>query len=172
MSSTFPRKHDVQICLFPPPLVTTLFRKSGGSVPVRIIPISLPDGRVIERKVGDIQTFWAFFISIFLLQSTEQTSIDIEFTECLNTSFAKSPTGEKMKAGGVSAQQTTESENLGCNQSKSQEKKKEGDANNNNEENLRKWKTNLDAACQGEKLSPGSGGHLDGWRRLSGGQFN
>ena len=77
-----------------------------------------------------------------------------------------------MKGGGVSAQQTTESENLGCNHSKSQEKKKEGDAKNNNEENLRKWKTNLDAACQGEKLSPGSaGGHLDGWRRLSGGQF-
>ena len=69
--------------------------------------------------------------------------------------------------GGVSAQQTTESENLGsCNQPK-----REGDANNNNEENLRKWKTNLEAACQGEKLSPGSaaGGHLDGWRRLSGG---
>ena len=69
-----------------------------------------------------------------------------------------------MKAGGVSAQKTTESGN----QSKSEEKKREGDANNNNEENLRKWKTNLDAACQGEKLSPGSGGHLDGWRRLSG----
>ena len=74
-----------------------------------------------------------------------------------------------MKAGGVSAQQTKESGNLGCDQSK----KTEGDANNNNEENLRKWKTNLDAACQGEKLSPGSAGeHLDGWRRLSGGQFN
>ena len=76
-----------------------------------------------------------------------------------------------MKAGGVSAQQTTESGNLGSDQSK----KTEGDANNNNEENLRKWKTNLEAACQGEQLSSsGSGGHLDGWRRLSGcggGQF-
>lgn len=141
-----------------------MFRKSGGSVPVRIIPISLPDGRVIERKVGDIDTF----LPLSLPQSTEQTSIDIEFTECLNTSFAKSSTGEKMKAGGVSAQQTKESGNLGCDQSK----KTEGDANNNNEENLRKWKTNLEAACQ---ASSGSGGHLDGWRRLSGcggGQFN
>ena len=62
VSSTFPRKHDVQICFFPPLLATTLFRRSGGgSVPVRIIPISLPDGRVIERKVGDIDTFWALF---------------------------------------------------------------------------------------------------------------
>ena len=122
--------------------------------------------------MGDIQTFWAFFLSIFLLQSTEQTSIDIELTECLKTSFSKSSTGEKMKAGGVSAQQTKESGNLGCDQSK----KTEGDANNNNEENLRKWKKDLDAACQGgEQQSAGSGGHLDGWRRLSGcggGQFN
>ena len=135
----------------------------------------LMEGSLSERWVISTH-FGHFFLHIFLLQSTEQTSIDIEFTECLNTSFAKSPTGEKMKAGGVSAQKTTESENLGCNHSKSQEKKKEGDANNNNnEENLKKWKTNLDAACQGEKLSPGSGGHLDGWRRLSGcggGQFN
>ena len=66
-----------------------------------------------------------------------------------------------MKGGGGGAQQTTESGDLGtCNQPK-----REGDANNNNnEENLRKWKTNLEAACQGEKLSVGSaaGGHLDG----------
>ena len=68
-----------------------------------------------------------------------------------------------MKAGGVNAQQTTESGN----QSKSEERKREGDANNNNEENLRKWKKDLDSACQGgEQLV--SGGHLDGWRRLSG----
>jgi hypothetical protein len=120
-------------------------RKSGGSVPVRIIPISLPDGRVIERK------------------STEQTSIDIEFTECLNTSFAKSSTGEKMKAGGVSAQQTTESGNPGCDQWT----KAGGDANNNNEENARKWKRNLEAACQGEQLSSsGPGG--DAARRSAG----
>ena len=162
MTSKFAFFHHV------PLVATTLFRKSGGSVPVRIIPISLPDGRIIERKVGDINRFWAFFLHIFLIQSTEQSSIDIEFTECLNTSFAtKSHSGEKMKGGGGNTQQTTESENLGsCNQPK-----REGDANNNNnEENLRKWKTNLEAACQGEKLSVGSaGGHLDGWRRLSGG---
>ena len=61
------------------------------------------------------------------------------------------------------AQQTTESGNV-------ESKKREGDANNN-EENLRKWKTNLEAACQS---SSGSGGHLDGWTKLSsciGGQF-
>ena len=69
-----------------------------------------------------------------------------------------------MKAGGVSAQQTTESGNLGCDQWT----KTEGDANNNNEENARKWKRNLEAACQGEQLSSsGPGGHLDGWTRLS-----
>ena len=98
------------------------------------------------------------------MQNTEQTSIDIEFTECLNTSFAKSSMGEKMKGGGASAQQhqKTESGNLSCNHSKSQEKKTEEDANNNNEENLRRWKTKLDAACHGERLSPGSGESLDG----------
>merc|ERR1719489_637051 len=71
-----------------------------------------------------------------------------------------------MKGGGGSAQQmTTESENLGsCNQPK-----REGDANNNNnEENLRKWRTNLDAACQGEKLSVGSAGGDEGSRRSGG----
>ena len=82
-----------------------------------------------------------------------------------------------MKSEGVSAHQrrTTESGNLGCTRSKSQERKTEEDgkksdgekmrkteeeeANIGNEENLRRWKTNLDTACQGEQLL--SGGFLD-----------
>ena len=84
-----------------------------------------------------------------------------------------------MKSEGVSAHQrrTTESGNLGCTRSKSQERKTEEDgkksdgekmrkteeeANIGNEENLRRWKTNLDTACQGEQLL--SGGFLEGWR--------
>ena len=100
------------------------------------------------------------------MQNTEQTSIDIEFTECLNTSFAKSSMGEKMKGGGASAQQhqKTESGNLSCNHSKSQEKKTEEDANNNNEENLRRWKTKLDA---GESLDGCQFRWTDGWMEES-----
>ena len=121
------------------------------------------------RMEGSLSERWEIsshfsFLFLNLMQNTEQTSIDLEFTECLNTSFAKSSMGEKMKGGGASAQQhqKTESGNLSCNHSKSQEKKTEEDANNNNEENLRRWKTKLDAACHGERLSPGSGESLDG----------
>ena len=158
VSSTFPGKHDIQICLFPPCLQQPC---SGSLVEVSRSASSryrcLMEGLLSGRWV--ISTH---FLPFSLLQSTEQTSIDIEFTECLNTSFAKSSTGEKMKAGGVSAQQTTESGNLGCDQWT----KTGGDANNNNEENARKWKRNLEAACQGEQLSSsGPGGHLDGWTR-------
>ena len=85
-----------------------------------------------------------------------------------------------MKSEGVSAHQrrTTDSGNLGCTRSKSQERKTEEDgkksdgekmrkteeeeANIGNEENLRRWKTNLDTACQGKQLL--SGGFLDRWR--------
>ena len=120
--------------------------------------------------MGDIQNILTTFFrtSNPFLQPTERTSIDIDFTDCLNTSFEKSSTGEKMKSEGVSAHQrrTTESGNLGCTRSKSQERKTEEDgkksdgekmrkteeeeANIGNEENLRRWKTNLDTACQGE----------------------
>ena len=72
-----------------------------------------------------------------------------------------------MKSEGVSAHQhpTTESENLGCARSESLERKTEEDrkksdgekmrkkveeAKISNEENLRRWRTNLDTACQGE----------------------